>query len=93
MANSEKLLKLLSGIIESGVLTSQDLKKEIVSNIKFQTENIIEKLKLVPREEFEILKKMVQKLLIENKKLKKNNNISRKLKKKVRVRKKTLKKS
>ena len=71
MANSEKLLKLLSGIIESGVLTSQDLKKEIVSNIKFQTENIIEKLRLVPREEFEILKKIVAKQEKEIKNLKK----------------------
>ena len=71
MANSEKLLKLLSGIIESGVLTSQDLKKEIISNIKFQTENIIEKLRLVPREEFEILKKIVAKQEKEIKNLKK----------------------
>ena len=52
-------------------LISQDLKKEIVSNIKFQTENIIEKLKLVPREEFEILKKIVAKQEKEIKNLKK----------------------
>ncbi len=81
MANSEKLLKLLSGIIESGVLTSQDLKKEIVSNIKFQTENIIEKLKLVPREEFEILKKIVAKQEKEIKNLKKKRVKIKKVKK------------
>tara|TARA_Y100000590_G_scaffold331850_1_gene377109 strand:+ start:238 stop:489 length:252 start_codon:yes stop_codon:yes gene_type:complete len=75
MANSEKLLKLLSGIIESGVLTSQDLKKEIISNIKFQTENIIEKLRLVPREEFEILKKIVAKQEKEIKNLKKKKRV------------------
>ena len=81
MANSEKLLKLLSGIIESGVLTSQDLKKEIISNIKFQTENIIEKLKLVPREEFEILKKIVAKQEKEIKNLKKKRVKIKKVKK------------
>tara|TARA_Y100001970_G_scaffold123826_1_gene153511 strand:+ start:709 stop:957 length:249 start_codon:yes stop_codon:yes gene_type:complete len=81
MANSEKLLKLLSGIIESGVLTSQDLKKEIISNIKFQTENIIEKLRLVPREEFEILKKIVAKQEKEIKNLKKKRAKIKKVKK------------
>ena len=81
MANSEKLLKLLSGIIESVVLTSQDLKKEIISNIKFQTENIIEKLRLVPREEFEILKKIVAKQEKEIKNLKKKRAKIKKVKK------------
>ena len=43
MSNNEKLLKFLSRIIESGVLTSQDLKKEIFNNINGGQEiNIIE---------------------------------------------------
>ena len=40
-------------------MTSQDAKKEILSNLKFKKDNFIDKLELVPRQEFEILKKIV----------------------------------
>ena len=70
MNKSEKLLKFLSGLIENGVLTSQDLKKELLTNFEFQKDNLVEKLDLVSREEFEILKKIVQKQSEELKKIK-----------------------
>ena len=59
MNNKEKILKLLSSFIEKGILTSEDVKKEILNNFKFKKEDIISKLKLVSREEHEILKKIV----------------------------------
>ena len=77
MSNSEKILKTLSSLIENGILTSKDIKKEISTDLKFQRDKIIGKLDLVSREEFEILKKIVQKQdatikkLIKNKKIKK----------------------
>ena len=61
MSNSEKLLKTLSGLIENGILTSKDLKKEISTDLKFTRDKLINKFQLVSREEFEILKKLVQK--------------------------------
>ena len=61
MSNSEKILKSLSSLIENGILTSKDLRKEISTDLKFKRDKIISKLRLVPREEFEILKKIVQK--------------------------------
>ena len=61
MNNSEKILKSLSKLIENGILTSQDIKKEISSELKFKKDKIISKLDLVSREEFEVLKKIVQK--------------------------------
>ena len=61
MSNSEKLLKTLSSLIENGVLTSKDIKKEISTDLKFKRDKLINKLELVSREEFEILKKLVQK--------------------------------
>ena len=61
MRNSEKILKTLSSLIENGILTSKDIKKEISTDLKFKREKIINKLRLVSREEFEILKKNVQK--------------------------------
>ena len=77
MNNSEKLLKLISTFIENGILTTQDVKKEMMSSFKFNKDNLAEKLKLVSREEFEVLKKIVQnqdaviKKLIKDKKTKK----------------------
>ena len=61
MNNKEKILKLLSSFIEKGILTYEDVKKEILNNFKFKKEDIISKLKLVSREEHEILKKIVLK--------------------------------
>tara|TARA_B100000579_G_scaffold134762_1_gene109121 strand:+ start:3312 stop:3557 length:246 start_codon:yes stop_codon:yes gene_type:complete len=71
MNNSEKLLELISGFIKNGVLTSQDAKKEILTSLKFKKDNLIDKLQLVSREEFDILKKIVQKQDKEIKKLQK----------------------
>ena len=77
MKNSEKILKSISSLIENGILTSQDIRKEISTDLKFKKDKIINKLELVSREEFEVLKKIVQKQdaiikkLIKNKKTKK----------------------
>ena len=77
MNNSEKILKTISSLIENGILTSKDIKKEISTDFKFKKDKIINKLQLVSREEFEILKKLVQKQdqtikkLLKNKKVKK----------------------
>ena len=70
MSNSEKILKSLSSLIENGILTSNDIKKEISTDLKFTSDKIINKLDLVSREEFEILKKIVQKQELIIKKLK-----------------------
>ena len=61
MRNSEKILKSLSSLIENGILTSQDIQKEISTDFKFKKDKLINKLELVSREEFEVLKKIVQK--------------------------------
>ena len=60
MNNSEKILKSLSSLIENGILTSKDIQKEISTDIIFTRDRLINKLRLVPREEFEVLKKIVQ---------------------------------
>jgi len=61
MNNSEKVLKLLSNFIETGILTSQDAKKELINKLKFNRDNLIDKLELVSREEFNVLKKIIEK--------------------------------
>ena len=72
MSNSEKILKSLSSLIENGILTSKDIKREISTDWKFKKDKIINKLELVSREEFEVLKKIVQKQDVVIKKLTKN---------------------
>ena len=77
MNNSEKLLKSISSLIENGILSSKDIREEISTDLKFKKDKIINKLELVSREEFEVLKKIVQKQdgiikkLMKNKKTKK----------------------
>ena len=77
MRNSEKILKTISSLIENGILTSKDIKKELSTDLKFKKDKIINKLQLVSREEFEVLKKLVQKQdiiikeILKNKKTKK----------------------
>ncbi len=61
MNNSEKILKTISDFVESGVLTSKDIRKEFSNELKFKKDEILNKLNLVSREEFEVLKKIVQK--------------------------------
>ena len=80
MSNSEKFFKTLSSLIENGILTSKEIKKEISTDLKFRRDALINKLRIVPREEFEILKKLVQKQELAIKKLTKKKT-SRKAKK------------
>ena len=75
--NKKEFLSLLSDVIKDGVLTTQDLKKEVFTNMQFQKNSLINKFQLVSKEEFNILKKIVQKQqkqienLLKKKKIKK----------------------
>ena len=61
MNSSEKILKLISNFVETGILTSQDAKKELVNNLKFKRDDLIDKLQLVSRDEYNVLKKIIEK--------------------------------
>ena len=74
MKNSEKILKSISSLIENGILSSKDIKKEISTDLKFKKDKIINKLELVSREEFEVLKKIVEKQTKEINKLKRKKS-------------------
>jgi BMFP domain-containing protein YqiC len=77
MNNSEKILKLLSNFIETGILTSQDAKKEVINNLKFKLDNLINKLQLVSRVELNILKKIIEKQQKQINLLKKNKKTTK----------------
>ena len=77
MNNKEKILKLLSNFIETGILTSQDAKKEVINNLKFKRDNLIDKLQLVSRDEFNVLKKTIEKQQKQINLLKKNKKTTK----------------
>ena len=62
MEKYNKFLRNITELIEKGLFTSKDLKKEVENALKFQAEDIANKLSLVSREEFEVQKKIIIKL-------------------------------
>ena len=71
MVNKNKILSDLSKIAVDAMSTFSGLKKEIETLVSLRVNKIINKMHLVKRDEFDVLKKMVQKVLIENEDLKK----------------------
>jgi BMFP domain-containing protein YqiC len=71
MVNKNKILSDLSKIAVDAMSTFSGLKKEIETLVSMRVDKVINKMKLVKRDEFDVLKKMVQKVLIENEQLKK----------------------
>ena len=71
MVNKSKILSDLSKIAVDAMSTFSGLKKEIETLVSLRVNKIINKMNLVKRDEFDVLKKMVQKVLIENDELKK----------------------
>ena len=62
MEKYNKLLRNITELIEKGLFSSKGLKKEVEDSLKLKMEIIANKLNLVSREEFEIQKKLIEKL-------------------------------
>jgi BMFP domain-containing protein YqiC len=62
MEKYNKLLRNISELIEKGLSTSKGMQKEMRDLLKFKTEIMVSKLNLVSREEFEVQKKIIQKI-------------------------------
>jgi len=86
MVNRNKILSDLSKFAVDAMGAFSGLKEEIETIVSLRVDKVIKKMNLVKKDEFEVLKKMVQKVRIDNEKLNKNN------KKTVPGKKKTLKK-
>ena len=84
MEKYNKFLRNITELIEKGLFTSRDLKKEVENALKFKVENIANRLNLVTREEFEVQKKRIEKIqrdLIKIKTKKRNSRVSKRIKK------------
>ena len=73
MENYNKFLRNIAELVEKGLISSKDLKKDIEQTIIFELENITNKMKLLNRDEFEVQKKIIEKLQKDIIKLKKKN--------------------
>ena len=89
MVNKSKILSDLSKIAVDAMSTFSSLRKEIETMVSLRVNKVINKMNLVRRDEFDSLKRLVQKSIIDKEKkskpgrkatVKKKKNISRKKK-------------
>lgn len=92
MVDRNKILSDLSKFAVDAMSTFSGVKEEIETIVSLRVNKIIKKMNLVKKDEFDALKKMVQKVMMENEKLKKTSARSIKSKKKTVKKKKTIKK-
>ncbi len=92
MVDRNKILSDLSKFAVDAMSTFSGVKEEIETIVSLRVNKIIKKMNLVKKDEFDALKKMVQKVMMENEKLKKTSLRSVKSKKKTVKKKKTIKK-
>ena len=75
MRNSKFVLEKLASLLEKGLVSSKDIGNEIMNILKSKRDEIVFRMKLTSKDEFEILSKRVENLekkisLTKNKKTK-----------------------
>jgi len=82
MKNSKFIIDKLAKLFEQGLISSKDLTNELMTILKSKRDEIIFKMKLTSKDEFEVLSKRVENLekridLLKNKKVKKSRRVKR----------------
>ncbi len=79
MKNSKFVIDKLSKLFEQGLVSSKDLGNELMTILKSKRDEVIFKMKLTSKEEFEILLKRVENLekKIDSMQIKKRKKIRR----------------
>ena len=70
MVNKSRILSDLSKFAVDAMSTLSSLRKEIETMVSLRVDKVINKMNLVKRDEFDSLKRIVQKSIIDNEKLK-----------------------
>ena len=91
MVNKSKILSDISKIAVDAMDTFSGVKKEVETIVSLKVNKVINKMNLVKRDEFEVLKKLVQKLSNENEKLRKKRTSKKKISNVIRKKVKTKK--
>ena len=89
MVNKSKILSDISKMAVDAMGTFSGLKKEVETIVSLKVNKVISKMNLVKRDEFEVLKKLVQKLADQNEKLKVKRTSKKKISKVIRKKVKT----
>ena len=78
MVNKSRILSDLSKFAVDAMSTLSSLRKEIETMVSLRVDKVINKMNLVKRDEFDSLKRIVQKSIIDNEKLKNTRKTSTK---------------
>ena len=70
MKNSKFIIDKLGKLLEQGLISSKDISAELLNILKSKRDEIVFKMKLTSKEEFDILSKRVENLENQIKKLK-----------------------
>ena len=62
MKNSKFVLEKLAGLLEKGLVSSKDIGNEIMNILKSKRDEIVFRMKLTSKDEFEVLSKRVENL-------------------------------
>ena len=83
MKNSKLVIDRFAKLIEQGIVSSKDITSEILSILKSKRDELVFKLKLTSKDEFEILSKRVEILEKKIEKIKLKRNLKSKRAKKL----------
>ena len=74
MKNSKFIIDKLGKLFEQGIISSKDLTTELLNILKSKRDEIVFKMKLTSKDEFEVLSKRVENLENKISKLEKKKN-------------------
>ena len=79
MKNSKFVFDKITKVLEQGIISSKDLTNELITILKSKRDEIVFKMKLTSKDEFEILSQRVENLekKIEKLNIKKNKKFKR----------------
>ncbi len=79
MKNSKFVFNKITKLLEQGIISSRDLANELMTILKSKRDEIVFKMKLTSKDEFEVLSQRVENLekKIEKLNIKKNRKIKR----------------
>ena len=77
MKNSKFIIDKLGKLFEQGIISSKDLSSELFNILKSKRDEIVFKMKLVSKDEFDVLSKRVENLENKIKKLEVKKKLNR----------------
>jgi len=81
MKNSKFLIDKLGKLLEQGMISTKDLSSELLNILRSKRDEIVFKMKLTSKDEFDVLSKRVENLENKIKKLEKKKKSTKRVKK------------